>query len=117
MRFWVGFTMADKKQELEAARREQILQAARAAFARKGYERTTIKDIASEAGLAPGTLYLYFDNKRDILRSFLHHAIGVGAARADEVSDLPLEEALVELLSERLAFLRAHSELLKVVYT
>lgn len=49
-----------------AARREQILAAARRVFARKGFVGTTIGDIAGEAGVAPGTIYLYFPSKNDV---------------------------------------------------
>ena len=37
-----------------------ILQAARAVFARQGYANTVVDDIATQAGIAKGTLYLYF---------------------------------------------------------
>jgi TetR/AcrR family fatty acid metabolism transcriptional regulator len=47
-------------------RRQAILQAARQVFARKGYEPATLEAVAREAGLAKGTLYLYFRNKEDL---------------------------------------------------
>jgi AcrR family transcriptional regulator len=52
-----------------AARREQILDAALACFARKGFHETTIQDIASEAGLSHGALYRYFPSKDDIIEA------------------------------------------------
>ncbi|MGB8645249.1 MAG: helix-turn-helix domain-containing protein [Anaerolineae bacterium] len=42
-------------------RRNQILTAARAVFARKGFERATIADIAREAVMAEGSIYNYFN--------------------------------------------------------
>ena len=45
------------------ARRQAILQAARQVFARKGFEPATLEAVAREAGLAKGTLYLYFKDK------------------------------------------------------
>lgn len=59
----------DKKTRNEnarAARREEILAAARAVFARQGFRGTTIADIAEEAGIALGTIYLYFPSKDDV---------------------------------------------------
>ena len=47
-------------------RRQAILQAARQVFARKGYEPATLEAVAREAGLAKGTLYLYFRDKEDL---------------------------------------------------
>lgn len=47
-------------------KRRAILQAARELFASQGYDDTTIAQIAQGAGVAVGTVYLYFANKRDI---------------------------------------------------
>ena len=53
--------------QLIAARRNQILDAAAKVFAEKGFHPTTIKDIATEAGIALGTIYNYFENKTALL--------------------------------------------------
>ena len=55
------------QEQLIAARRNQILEAAAKVFATKGFHPTTIKDIAKEAGIADGTIYNYFDNKTALL--------------------------------------------------
>ncbi len=46
-----------------------IIDAAVKTFARTGYHRTRVADIAREAGVADGTVYIYFKNKEDILVS------------------------------------------------
>jgi TetR/AcrR family fatty acid metabolism transcriptional regulator len=46
---------------------QQIIDAAIRVFARKGYWSSRVSDIAREAGIAAGTIYLYFDTKEDIL--------------------------------------------------
>lgn len=46
-----------------------ILEAAVKTFAITGYHRTRVADIAREAGVADGTVYIYFENKEDILVS------------------------------------------------
>jgi AcrR family transcriptional regulator len=48
-------------------RREQILRAAEKIFAEKGFQETTVSDIAKGAGLSEPTLYEYFSSKEDIL--------------------------------------------------
>lgn len=48
-------------------KRHAILYAARELFANQGYDDTTIAEIAQTAGVAVGTVYLYFANKHDIL--------------------------------------------------
>jgi AcrR family transcriptional regulator len=55
------------RQQLVEARRNQILNAAAGVFAEKGFHRATTKDIATEAGIAEGTIYNYFDSKDDLL--------------------------------------------------
>ena len=51
------------------SKRQAIIEAAREIFAKQGYEDTSIADIAAAAGVAVGTVYLYFHNKRDIYTS------------------------------------------------
>jgi AcrR family transcriptional regulator len=49
------------------ARREEILGAAIACFARNGFHQTTMSDIAREAGISPGAIYRYFASKEDVI--------------------------------------------------
>jgi len=51
---------------LDQTKRTAILKAARTTFLRDGYASAKMSDIASEAGVAPGTLYLYFDSKESL---------------------------------------------------
>ena len=48
---------------LDIAKRSAILSAAKSTFIKDGYAATKMSDIAAAAGVAPGTLYLYFENK------------------------------------------------------
>lgn len=59
------------REQLAQARRAQILAAAVQLFATKGYHSTTIRDIAREAGIAEGTVYVYFENKSALLLGIL----------------------------------------------
>ena len=56
----------EKRQRQKIQRRDGILAAARSVFAQRGYEGTTIADIAKEAGVAAGTVYLYYASKTDL---------------------------------------------------
>ena len=70
--FMKGTFVKDPIQEqLIAARRNQILDAATKVFAEKGFHPTTIKDIAREAGIADGTIYNYFENKTALMLGIL----------------------------------------------
>lgn len=50
-----------------STRQEEILQAAIRVLAVKGFQQTKIRDIAKEAGVADGTIYLYYKNKDELL--------------------------------------------------
>lgn len=65
--------MKTRQQVLSEYRRTEILNAARMVFAREGFERGMIETIAQEAGIAKGTVYLYFRSKQEIFRAVLHH--------------------------------------------
>lgn len=57
----------DFKEQMAEARRIQILMGAAQVFSEKGFHKATTKEIAKAAGVSEGTIYNYFDNKRDLL--------------------------------------------------
>jgi AcrR family transcriptional regulator len=59
----------ERKQRERERRRQQIIVAAKRVFSEKGFSKSTMEDIAREAELSPGTLYLYFKNKDDLYAS------------------------------------------------
>ena len=59
----------ERKQRERERRRQQIIVAAKRVFSERGFSRTTMEDIAREAELSPGTLYLYFKNKDELYAS------------------------------------------------
>lgn len=74
---------------------EAILRAAIKVFSRSGFFNSKVADVAREAGVADGTVYLYFKNKDDILVSIFNHvmdeALAMGRKRLEKISD-PLEK-------------------------
>jgi TetR/AcrR family transcriptional regulator, fatty acid metabolism regulator protein len=63
-----------------ADKREAILRAAIRVFARNGYFNSKVADIAREAGVADGTVYLYFKSKEEILHSIFDRSMGEAIA-------------------------------------
>jgi AcrR family transcriptional regulator len=59
----------ERKEREKERRRQQIMVAAKRVFADKGFSRSTMEEIAKEAELSPGTLYLYFKNKDELYAS------------------------------------------------
>jgi AcrR family transcriptional regulator len=79
--------IVDKQQKAEAIRRAGL-----EVFRKNGYHRTRMADIARAAGIGKGTLYEYFENKADILRSAFERyfeAFNQGALRAIEAAASP----------------------------
>ena len=70
----------------KAERRQQILEVARDVFARRGYHTAKIEDIVAAAGVARGTFYLYFEDKRGIFEEIVDRTIaklGMSIVRVD----------------------------------
>src|SRR5262245_9109959 len=80
-----------------AQRRQAILDAALTVFAEHGYEAARLDEVARQAGMAKGTLYLYFKDKEALFESLIRSAIDPVLKRLQEVSalpDLPLSQVL-----------------------
>lgn len=75
-----------------AARRQQIIDAARVCFASNGFHNTTMQDVIKEAGLSVGAFYRYFKSKEELISAIAEEVIGVGALRLAEAvrADPPL---------------------------
>lgn len=65
----------ERKEKEKQQRLELILKAAEKVFTTKGFETATVNDVAAEAELGKGTLYLYFTNKDDIILALSTGAI------------------------------------------
>jgi AcrR family transcriptional regulator len=62
-------SIQERKKREKEIRRQQILAAAKKLISRKGFNKTTMGDIAAEAELSLGTLYIYFKNKEELFTS------------------------------------------------
>ncbi|MGE7605226.1 TetR/AcrR family transcriptional regulator [Peribacillus frigoritolerans] len=62
----------------------QIIDAAVIAIAQNGYYQAQVSKIAKQAGVADGTIYLYFKNKEDILISLFHEKMGYFVEQIEE---------------------------------
>ena len=98
------------------SKRQAIIESARKIFATKGYEDTTIAEIAEEAGIAVGTVYLYFGNKRDIYTSVsLNWATLLAAALEDPtIASLPLDQVPRAMIEATFRICRQDSEMMSL---
>lgn len=76
--------------------RENLMKAALAMYEKKGYHKTTVDDIAAEAGVSTGIAYRYFRNKKDILLSVISYGAEHIGSLAD-IDDTPIPEAVTDI--------------------
>ena len=93
--------------------RDRLLGAAETRFRRFGYKRTTIEDVATEAGTGKGSVYLHFESKQDIYMAVVERSLDRFIDNAERLLSRPGTapdrlRALVELTAEHYG----HDELL-----
>lgn len=96
-----------RKAQITANRRKQILEAALEVFAQKGYAAATIPEISKLAGLALGTIYLYYPSKRELFLAVIESMLVSPLLEVFEnESGSNFKKTLNKALIERLAFLQ-----------
>ncbi len=97
-----GYSFIVMARKRTSDKRDRILEAAVKVFARKGYFAARVADIASQAGVADGTIYLYFRSKEDILVSLFDEIM------AEHVEKGRGEIAAIEGAAARLLVIARH---------
>jgi TetR/AcrR family fatty acid metabolism transcriptional regulator len=100
-----------------ADKHQKIIDAAVRVFAKKGFFNARISDIAKQAGVADGTIYLYFNNKYDILISLFEEEIGKLIAEVKERTageDDP-RKMLEVFIAEHIGLVRRNRSLAEVL--
>jgi TetR/AcrR family transcriptional regulator, fatty acid metabolism regulator protein len=92
------------------ARRRDILDSAVRVFASHGFAESRIRDIAAGAGVAEGTIYLYFEGKEDLLLTAFRDVVNdfCTSIRSVLSSDLPFQERIEQFV--RLQFERIEAQ-------
>lgn len=96
------------QRDLQAeVRRNQLLDVALAMFAERGVENVSIKDLATEVGVAPGLIYHYFASKEELLAAVFkrHNPLPEFEAIVQELSDLPAREGLLHFVQRLVGLL------------
>ena len=106
-----------KRKTTTEEKRRLILHAAVRVFAQKGFHRCRISDIASEAKVAYGLVYHYFDNKEAILNSIFDENWGLLSQLIDTVEQEPggLEHKLLRIVSFILDAYQLAPEIIQVM--
>lgn len=114
--WWELFSLSDGEDEIE--KKQLIAKTAVEVFAKKGFTETSVQHIADEAGIGKGTVYLYFDNKSDILyevflnfEEMLHNILD----RVLEDADDPAETAN-QLMTQLIDMLQSNPAMFSVLF-
>ena len=99
-------------------KRRQLLDAAVRVFARKGFHASRVGDIAEEAGVAKGTIYLYFRDREELVEKTFETAIGELHKRVDAALDSEgtFEQRLRAMTTAKLAFFNQNREFFRLYH-
>jgi len=105
------------KKKGSADKRDRILRAAVKVFAKNGFYATRVSEIAKAAGVADGTIYLYFKNKDDVLITIFEDGIQQLLAILREVaaSEQPFDERITRIIELQLGLLEDQRDLAEVI--
>ncbi|MBD1936452.1 TetR/AcrR family transcriptional regulator [Microcoleus sp. FACHB-68] len=101
----------------EAQTRTRILQSAQRLFANKGYEGTTTRDLAADAGVAEGTLFRHFSNKKAILVEVATQGwVDILTDLLTELSEMGSYKAVGQVMRRRMLHLRDNADMMRVCF-
>lgn len=101
----------------EAETQARILKAARKLFARRGYDGTTTRDLAHEAGVAEGTIFRHFENKKAILIEVATEGwVEILTDLLTELSEMANYKAIAQVMRKRMLNLHQNADLLRVCF-
>ena len=105
------------KKKGSSDKRDRILRAAIKVFAKNGFYATRVSEIAKAAGVADGTIYLYFKNKDDVLITIFEDGIQQLLVILREVaaSDEPFDKRITRIIELQLGLLEEQRDLAEVI--
>jgi AcrR family transcriptional regulator len=98
-------------------KRQEILKAAAAVFAKRGFQKTLMEDVAGQAGIGKGTIYRYFSSKDDLYFSILDQAVEdlLTCLSLDLESKASPEQKLRKMMSDMADLLLKNRSLFKLI--
>ena len=108
-----------KKEVLLEFRTSEILHAARTVFASHGYAKSTVDEIAEVAGIAKGTIYIYFPSKQDLFLAALREGVEQLHAQArDHIARAgSVQEKIRAFVNARLEYCDQNRDFFRIYYT
>jgi AcrR family transcriptional regulator len=105
-----------KEEVVQEFRVQSIQEATMRVIARKGMAAATMQEIAEEAGVAKGTIYLYFRDRDELVEKTFERAMGQLMEQVHEALDREtgIEEKIRSVMSAQLAFFSANREFFRL---
>ena len=114
-----GMTTAQRRAREKARRQQEILEAAREVFFEKGIHRATMDDVAAQAEISKGTVYLYFQSKESILAHLLLEGLSILLSQLEAAyapqEPLSAEQHLRQLVEAYWQFSQTHPSYLRLL--
>jgi AcrR family transcriptional regulator len=113
----VSMPLSSPPRSAEPDLNRRILTAAQHLFARQGFEKTTTRQLAEQAGVAEGTLFRHFENKKSILAAVVTQ--GWSEMLTDlltELSDVASYKAISKVMHKRMLNLHEHGDMMRVCF-
>jgi AcrR family transcriptional regulator len=108
---------SSQKTSPEVNVRDRVLKTAQRLFANRGYDATTTKELAAEAGVAEGTLFRHFESKKAILVEVATEGwIEILTDLLTELSEMGSYKAVAQVMRRRMFRLHENGELLRVCF-
>lgn len=113
------FPLRSKEAVVQEFRIQSIQEATMRVIARKGMAAATVQEIADEAGVAKGTIYLYFRDRDELVEKTFDGAMTQLIARIDAVldQDLPIDEKIRAVMAAKLGFFSENREFFRLYLT
>lgn len=108
--------MKSKEEVVQEFRIQSIQEATMRVIARKGMAAATMQEIAEEAGVAKGTIYLYFRDRDELVEKTFESAMAHLMTQVDAAldADVPFEQKIRDVISAKLSFFRQNREFFRL---
>jgi AcrR family transcriptional regulator len=105
-----------RREVLTEFRHSQILEAARHVFARRGFAEASMDEIAQSAGVAKGTLYIYYKSKQDLYRASLREGLFALCNELEREVDLAptLNRVIETYVSTKVSYFERHLDFFRL---
>jgi AcrR family transcriptional regulator len=108
-----------KREVLTEFRMAELLEAARKVFAEKGFHEATVDEIAAAAGVAKGTVYLYYESKQAIYWAALEHGIAALVAQVKDklAQEDKLENKILASIAVKVYYFEENRDFFKIYFS